>query len=95
MAVFANRVDDSRGEPLRVETVCHGAGAPSHAGPVNEKARVKRITAALRDLTPEQRKIVAVELAALDAAGATLGSDYEKAFEPFERKRPAAPSSQT
>jgi transposase-like protein len=35
------------------------------------KPELKRITAALRDLTPEQRKIVAVELAALDAQPAS------------------------
>ena len=36
------------------------------------KPELKRITTALRQLTPDQRKRVAVELAALDAQPASL-----------------------
>jgi transposase-like protein len=39
--------------------------------PVMRKPELKRITAALRELTPEQRKMVAVELAALDVQSAS------------------------
>ena len=50
-----------------VHAMCHGAYVLVHTGGRNKQADLKRITAALRQLTPDQRKHVAVELAASDA----------------------------
>lgn len=50
-----------------VHAMCHGEYALVHTGGRNEQADLKRITAALRQLTPDQRKHVAVELTAPDA----------------------------
>ena len=46
------------------------------------KFELKRITAALRQMSPMQRKIVATELAALDAqpVAAGIDPDYRRAF---------------
>jgi len=41
LAVFANRVGGSRGEPPMEETGWHGAVAPSHSGARNEETRVE------------------------------------------------------
>ena len=54
-----------------VHTVCHGTCVPVHAGGRMRKLELKRITAALRHLTPDQRKNIAVKLAALDAQPAS------------------------
>ena len=74
-ALFANRVGGSFGEPPMEDTGRHGAVAAQLRRVIQEpgmrKPELNRITAALRNLTPMQRRVVAAELALLDKQPAT------------------------
>lgn len=59
-----------------------------HAGGrILRRPELKRITAALRQLTPDQRKSIAVELAALDAQPASTVLIEGRYPRPSSRRR--------
>jgi len=71
LAVFANHVDSSSGEPIGGGYWWHGVIAPQPQEPKMRTFELKKITAALRRLTPPQRQLVSIELASLDARPAS------------------------